>query len=261
MIPGTTHKVLARDYVAATVGADILATQYQVVASFEGLDLAALPQAVVLKASHGSGMTCLITGGRGPEAPALEVFDDRSVVFDAPTSAVDPEVLKTTIDRWLTTDYSEQFGEWNYRGLTRLVMAEEYLGAISDGLIELSCYCVRGRVLYAVLCLPGPSKLFVDRIFRRLDIGDWTGRPAPTTPVRTPTEFDRAVRMAESLSAPFEALRVDLYLLDDRIVFGELTHCTMAGLPRYRPASFTEVFGAFWRGETTIPAEYYAPGE
>ena len=258
LIPLTTDKHAVRAYVAAKVGTEVLATQFQVARSFGELTLEALPEAVVLKATHGSGMTCLITGGQGASRRDLEVFDERSVLFDLPRSSVDARLLAAPIERWLATDFSTVNNEWNYRGLKRQVVAEEYLGAVSDGVFEFSFYCIKGRVLSVTLCLPGATKLFVDRAYRRLEIRDWTRRPPPSPLLPKPAAFDRMVTMAEALAADFESVRVDWFLRGDRVVFGELTHATRAGFVHYDPLEFTEVFAAFFRGETTIPERFYA---
>jgi hypothetical protein len=47
-------------------------------------------------------------------------------------------------------------------------------------------------------------------------------------------------------------VRVDLYNVNGRIVFGELTNYPAAGLDPFYPAEFDAVFGSKWR----VPARY-----
>ncbi len=45
----------------------------------------------------------------------------------------------------------------------------------------------------------------------------------PNAPVEKPVCLDRAMELAEKLSQPFPFVRVDFYLIGERIVLGELT--------------------------------------
>lgn len=48
--------------------------------------------------------------------------------------------------------------------------------------------------------------------------------------VKRPVCLDQAIKLAETLSSPFPFVRVDFYLLGERIVFGELTFTPAAGM-------------------------------
>jgi teichuronopeptide biosynthesis TupA-like protein len=47
-------------------------------------------------------------------------------------------------------------------------------------------------------------------------------------------------------------LRVDMYNVNGRIVFGEFTNYPGAGLDRFFPPEFDELFGSTWR----VPPRY-----
>ena len=62
--------------------------------------------------------------------------------------------------------------------------------------------------------------------------------------------------MAERLAAPFEFMRVDFYVLGDRLLVGELTHSPGAGFGRFYPPEFSEQLAAHWvpREPSSSPA-------
>ena len=54
------------------------------------------------------------------------------------------------------------------------------------------------------------------------------------------------ITLAERLGADTDFVRVDLYDVDGRIVFGELTSFPAGGDSPFDPESFNEVFGRPW---------------
>ncbi len=255
LMVSTTDKVAVRPWVAALVGAEILPTRFLSVASFDDIDLAALPDAVVLKASHGSGMTLVVTG----QSPATKtvVWDERVVVIEGRLRDVDPTTLRAITEAWLATDYSRTLGERQYATIPRRILAEEYLGSPDDPLLEYGIYCVKGNVVYAQVCLGQELYRAVDRSYRPLSICGITGTPPTGELPPEPRYFSEMVRIAETLSAPFDCVRVDLHHTDGRMIFSEVTHTTLAGRSSFDPPEFSDVFGRFWRGDHTIPETFY----
>ena len=62
-----------------------------------------------------------------------------------------------------------------------------------------------------------------------------------------------------SLAEDFEFARIDFYLVDGNIFFGEITHYPNAGLHGFNPREFDYVLGDLWRNGVPIPKEYYLP--
>src|SRR4029077_5427896 len=88
---------------------------------------------------------------------------------------------------------------------------------------------------------------------------DWQVLPAPTTlprppPDAAPQRLPHLVEMAERLATPFEFMRVDFYVLGDRVLVGELTHSPGAGFGRYYPPQVSEQLAAHWAPRPTPSA-------
>ena len=60
------------------------------------------------------------------------------------------------------------------------------------------------------------------------------------------------IEVAERLGAETDFVRVDLYVLPNRIVVGELTSFPAAGDSPFDPPSFNARFGRHW----TVPPRY-----
>lgn len=58
-----------------------------------------------------------------------------------------------------------------------------------------------------------------------------------------PENGDELITVAEKLAAPFELVRVDLYNVDGKIVFSELTFHSGGGLIPFEPKEYDRMFG------------------
>ena len=62
--------------------------------------------------------------------------------------------------------------------------------------------------------------------------------------VPQPAGFQQALRIAETLAADFEHVRVDMYILNEGTVkFGEMTFTTLSGISNWDPPEYNYVFG------------------
>jgi hypothetical protein len=204
-------KLAVRDFIAARVGAHRLVPLLQVARRFEELDLAALPRAFVLKASHDSGSTLIVR--------------DRATF--------DPAAARRRLHAALARRFGRKTGEWAYEWVPRRILVEECLEPEAQGPPgDYKFHCDAGRVLWCGYHYDrhATTKLVqVDRdgaplAFGRLQRGFHAGAG-----FRKPAAWDEMIAVAETLAAGFRTLRVDLYLTGGRILVGELTVWPMAG--------------------------------
>jgi hypothetical protein len=62
-----------------------------------------------------------------------------------------------------------------------------------------------------------------------------------------PTHLDGLLLAARTLSKGIDFVRVDLYGLEDRVAFGEMTNYPSGGMVRFEPAEFDRALGARWQ--------------
>jgi hypothetical protein len=184
----------------------------------------ALPQAFALKANHGSGMTCIV------------LDKDKA----------DYEIVRRKAHDWLSTDYSWRCREWVYHQLPRLLVIEELLDFGAQQVpLDFKFFCIHGRVELLVVDFDrfsGHKRDLYDREFHRLDAEHMAFPAGPG--MEKPAMYERAVGIAEALAAPFDVIRVDLYLSEQEVYFGELTMFPEAGMGRFRPRSIDFQLGA-----------------
>jgi hypothetical protein len=222
-------KVAVRDYVAARVGRDYLVPLLGVFKRPEDIPWAELSAPYVVKATHGSGWTMFVTGTAGPE----------------------PREATRMLRGWLRTDYYPPARQWAYKRIPRRLVVERFIGSEGEKAPEdLKFFCFDG--------VPRIVQVDYDRFThhtRTLYDMSWTALPVeyayprgPTTPV-TPG-LPELVRVAAELSRGFDFVRVDLYWVEGRVYFGELTVYPEAGFAPFLPSEWDEQLGGYW----TLPS-------
>lgn len=204
-----------RKYVARKAGENYL---IPLITTFEELTQniwEKLPSQFVLKANHGCGMIKIIR-------------NKKDTVFE--------KIRQETL-QWKQTDYAELGREWVYRDLPRTILAEKLLLDSGKSIPnDYKFFCFHGRVKLIQIDFDrfGEQKRnLYDRNFNRLD----AKLLYPHNPVNIskPPKLEEAVRLAETLSSDFNFIRVDLYLVEDQIYFGELTNYPGNGFAAFEP--------------------------
>ncbi|MEQ1737280.1 MAG: ATP-grasp fold amidoligase family protein [Rhodoglobus sp.] len=246
-------KVAVRDYVAERIGEHYLTRAYTVSATPD-IDWDALPATYVAKAAHGSGGAVVVSPYAPPDARLPTDLDvARWGTFTVRRENVQPDRMRALFADWLSLDFSvthsTTYPEWCYTLCERRILIEEFLDAGTVSPPDYKFFMAHGECLFI--------QYDSDRIMghRRVILTpDWTWLPvrlgydltAPAPP--RPPQLAEMLRVAAQLSAETDFVRVDLYALDDRVVFGELTNYPNAGRLRFQPRSFDRRMGRRWQG-------------
>jgi hypothetical protein len=233
----TADKYAVRRHVAERIGEEHLIPLIQVVDRAEDLDLVGLTEPCVIKGTHGCDMTLLL-----PDP-----------------SAVNPGAIRATVRRWLATDfYREGWRESPYRGLPRRAVVERFIGDGVTAPADYKFFMFHGRPAMVVVDRDRFSRhtsTMLTPDWREFDVatGQFDGRAALP---EQPPNYDEMIEIAQKLSTDFAFARIDLYNVDGRIYFGEITHNPGGGLVRLRPREFDRALGELWRDGTPIPARF-----
>lgn len=171
-----------------------------------------LPRKCVIKANHGSGMTMII---------------DKNLV------SVEDVINKT--EEWMKLDYSRIGREWVYKGIDRYLLVEEMLTFGDDVPPDYKFFVFNQKVELVQVDLDRFSNHSRNLYSRNFDKLDATLSYSGTEGIAKPKAFEKAIRIAEELSVDFDFIRVDLYLIDDEVYFGELTNTPENGFGRISP--------------------------
>jgi len=211
------HQV--RQYVEKLGLGQHLVKIYGVYDSIADIKFEALPSKFVMKSTNGGGGTQVI------------LFDKK---ID------DLSEIKRLTKNWTSKSNSRFSGrEYAYHGLKGKIIVEELLQNDGKEINDFKFFCFNGTPMYVVLDMDR----FVDHKRNIYDI-DWNHLKIETDKmyidklVEKPNGFDRMLEIAKILSRDFPFVRVDLYNIDGKIFFGELTFYPWSGYVKFSPDEF-----------------------
>lgn len=215
-----------RDYIKFRGLGDILKENYGVYDSFKDIDFEKLPNKFVLKTTNGSG---------------TNIFCEDKEHFDF-------KKAEKLLSNWLKRDYYALGREWAYKGIKPRIIAEEYLedreGAYS-GINDYKFVCFNGEPYYIAFDVDR----FKDHKSNVYDV-NWNFIDASVTypnmgdVAPKPEGLDELVRVAKILSRDFPNVRVDLYWVNGKVYFGELTFYSGSGYLEFEPDDFDYEVGS-----------------
>ena len=229
LLPLTADKYLVREYVKKTLGEEtaqeiliplLFVTDNPKTIPFEKLSLP-----FIIKPNHASGKYIIVRDKN---------YNKR-------------EIIKTCWS-WLKTPYGLEKLEWAYQSIKRKIVIEKLL-LDEHGEIPID---------FKFSMFHGSCKLikvFFNRMTMRLTSSfdsNWTYLPEKRTDrppgpiIKKPKNFEIMLKYAEKLSCPFDYVRVDLYNINGKIYFGELTHYPKSGNLRADSISNILELGKYW---------------
>jgi len=254
----TSDKASVRDYVESKVGKEVLTETYGIVSDAEDLSKLDLPRNYVVKASHGSGGVVLVWEGADPETPAPSTEPGWETAVLHP-DAVTVEDLIPACKQWLSQTYGDSLHEWFYQDIVPRIVVEEVLfDQRGDLPVDYKFFVFHGRCqwvqVFTSRFIDEGQGAFLHVPAKRSDIflPDWKHLPVDfcypraDTPPEAPPNLDRMLQLAGRLGEDTDFVRVDLYDLGDRIVFGELTSTPKAGGIVTQPSEFDSYLGQWW---------------
>ena len=205
--PVIADKYLVREYVKEKIGDKYLIPLISVFNNTQEIDYSSLPKQFVLKPNHGSGW----------------------VIICMDRNKVDTSEFNKQLDRWLKLDFSYLAGEWQYKAIEKKIICERLIQELTE-VVDYKFYCFNGKpklVQVDVDRHTNHARSFYDLNWKKLDVG--LLYPSGKKELRKPKNFQGMVQIAKKLSRDFTFCRVDLYNVDGRIYFGEITLHPEAG--------------------------------
>ena len=208
-------KYLVKEWVASKIGEQYIIPTLAKYDSAEEIDLEKLPNQFVLKCNHDSG----------------------SVIVCKDKSTFNLEQAKTFYRERLNSDHSKVCGEWVYQDVPRCIIAEKFMEDPGNpDLMDYKFFCFDGepRIMYmsrdrAAQCTTD----FFDMDFNRLPIR-MQAPPSKICPNK-PLHFEEMRRLASILSNGIPQVRVDFYVINNQVYFGEMTFYHCGGMVTVQP--------------------------
>lgn len=250
-------KVLVRDYVAKIIGNQYLIPIYGIYQTPEEISLNDLPDKCVIKPSHGSGAILIFsTRNQNSSFTVMSNKFENWKRIEIQKSAISEADFKLLLKGWLKTPYHNGFGhfpEFAYKGVTPKLIIEDLLTLEDEIAADYRFFIFNGVCEYIEVDQSwneSPTRDMFNSNWQKLDV-KLKYPNAKKSPVR-PSNLGHMIHLAEKLACNVDHLRVDFYLIGDRIYFGELTNYHTGGKQIFEPRSFNTIFSKSWD-----PTTYY----
>lgn len=219
-------KYKVRNYVISKGLKGILVPNYGVYNSLEEINFQNLPSEFVIKTTHGGGND------------GVYLVTDKTNSKQLKSAK---KIIKSSTKRGILDEYKE----WVYYKSEPKIIVEKLLkNLVGESLTDYKFYCFHGKA-YFVLAVTNRNTLakfdYFDANWNWLDLrqGGENNKIRPPKPIN----FDEMKKIAEILSDDFPHVRVDLYNINGKIYFGELTFFDSAGNANFDPNHFDYEFG------------------
>lgn len=218
-------KCEVKKYVASIIGDEYIIPTLAVWTNVDDIDIDKLPNQFVLKTTHDSG--------------GVAICKDKN--------NFDLQKAKEKLQYSLKRDFYILGREWPYKNVPRRIIAEQYMEDVeTKELRDYKFFCFNGvpKALFIATDRQNrkePYFDFFDMEFNHLDMRH--GHPnAPHLPEK-PKQFELMKELAAKLSKGYPHLRVDLYEVNGKVYFGELTLFHHTGMVNFEPEVWDDTFG------------------
>ncbi len=226
-----SDKYLVREYVKEC-GLDIILNElYGVYSNANEINFDTLQSPCIIKCNHVSGINAIY---------------NKDIFFDKQGFIKKFNFMMHQNYYWLAR-------EWNYKNIEPRIVCEKLLvNNDGTGLVDYKFLCFGGKVKYLFvdidLCAEDGShrkdgkRNVYDKDFNLLDVKVTRERYDPNL-VSKPDNFEKMKEYAQILSKPFTFCRVDLYNVNGKIIFGEITFYHTAGCTNIEPNEWNYILG------------------
>lgn len=190
----------------------------------EDVDFKSLPERFVLKSTLGG--------------------DSKKVILIKDKASASQQLLLKTMQSWYgvyRNDYYANFN-WQFRNIKQRIIAEELLDIEELLYYDFKVHCFHGEPRYIHVVYQKPHELaHYDTDWHRLSIEH--GYPDMHCDVPRPACLKEMLDISRKLSKEFSYIRVDFYVLRDKLYVGELTLTSMGGLKPFEPVEVDYEWG------------------
>ena len=232
--PGYTNmvdKYAVKDYVAGIIGEEYIIPTLGVWDKIEDIEWDNLPAQFVLKTTHGGG-------GSG-------------VVICRDKSSFNREEAIRRLRSSMHSDIYKALREWPYKNVPKRIIAEQIIGneaTIDFDLRDYKFFCFNGRVKFFKIDFDRFKEHhanYYDTNGSLLPFGEVSCPPRPEKRLTIPSLLPKMVELAERISVGHPFMRVDLYLYNESIYFGEITFFPAGGMGRFSPEVWDKTIGDY----------------
>lgn len=220
-------KLLAKEFAGNLLGVEHIIPTLGAWERAEEIDFDALPNQFVLKCNHDSG--------------SVFICRDKA------------QLNRKTVIEEFNKDLHRN-GYWYgrerpYKNVQRKVFAENYIENADSELTDYKVHCFHGQPRLILVCQgrfqsSGMREDFYSENWEWMDLSR-PDNPRSDNAMEKPIFLDQILKYAKKLSAGLPFVRTDFYVVDERVIFGELTFYPASGFKRFVPQYFDDLFGSW----------------
>jgi lipopolysaccharide biosynthesis glycosyltransferase len=191
-----SDKYLVRDWITEKIGEEYLIPLYAIYNKFKEIDFQKLPNQFVIKCNHGRGYRIIVK-----EKSQLNITE-----------------AKINVDKWMNENYAfRSILELQFRDIRHKILIEKYMNDSSGKLINHEIFCFEGK----------PKLLLVENekcIKCKINCynNDFYSFPS----LEDHKYLEKMIELASIISVGFIFVRVDFYLINDKIYFNKMEFTT-----------------------------------
>lgn len=214
-----------REYITSKGLENILIPLYGVYDDIKSVEWTKLPQKFVIKTTNGSGTN----------------------FFCRNKENIDKEAIVKQFETYFEQSNASAGREWVYKSIAPKIVVEKLMEdfAQEDGSInDYKFLCFNGEptfIVYDTDRFTNHKRNIYDLQWNDLHVA--SDCPCSNRNVQKPAALEEMLRVSRILSKDFPAVRVDLYLIEGRIYFGELTFFPWSGYVQFTPDTFDFILG------------------
>ncbi|WP_294531703.1 ATP-grasp fold amidoligase family protein [uncultured Bacteroides sp.] len=208
-------KFAVKDYVANKIGESYIIPTIAVWDNPNDIDWESLPNQFVLKTTHGGG--------------ACGVFICKDKL------SFNRQDCIRGLKKSLKSDLYWSFREWPYKNVPKRIIAEKYISEGKD-LRDYKFFCFNGKVEFFKIDFGRFTTHRANYYSREgtiLPFGEEMCPPDFTAELILPGNLSEMILVAEKLSEDLPFVRVDLYNVNGKILFGEITFYPASGFGQF----------------------------
>ncbi|MBQ3070261.1 MAG: hypothetical protein IJD12_01050 [Tidjanibacter sp.] len=221
-------KYAVKEYVASIIGDEYIIPTLGIWNKFDDIDFDSLPKQFVLKTTHGGG-----SGG---------------VVVCKDKANFNIEAARKKLNRSLKFDIYTNYREWPYKDVEPRIIAEKYIEVEGHSdLPDYKFFCFNGEPKYCQVIRDRNTKETIDFYDMEWNHMPFVGlNPVANngnTSVAKPEHLDTMISVCKKLAKDIPFLRIDLYVVNNKEYFGEITFYPASGMGEFRPIEWNYKLG------------------
>lgn len=199
-----------REYLTEKSFEKYLIPIYGVFDKFDDIDFDKLPDQFVMKCTHACAFN--------------------EIVLDK--SKFNKEESRKKFCKWLKTNYGNKTVEKHYSPIKPQIIIEKYLGSAEKLPVEYKIHVFNGKAKYMYVVTGRGKDIHYNNYYidwTPFDGAQFNGWKKREEGVPIPSNWDEMVKLSEAMAKDFPFVRVDLYNIDGKIYFSELTFTPAKG--------------------------------